>query len=160
MDELILQYEDMVASIIHKLNYVSSEVSYDELMQVGRLSIWQNASKHDPEKGKMSTYLYICIKRALWRYLSDSGKHKHLSLDAMGDPEDSGSVADIVEQNMMLEKLYSKFGSDTIYFVERYINGLTSVEIAEAYNVTTRKVLYQSNKIYNYIKEDYFEEEN
>lgn len=160
MEELILQHENMIASIIHKLNYVSSDISYDELMQVGRLSIWRTAHKHDPEKGKLSTFLYTCIQRDIWKYLDKEGKHKHVSLDTVLDTHVSDDVQDKVEENILIERVRQEFGDNADYFIERYMRGHTVPEIAESYGVTTKKVTYWSNKIYGYIKEDYHEEED
>lgn len=160
MDELIKKYEDMIASIIHKLNYVGSDISYDELMQIGRVAIWKSASKYDPERGAMSTFLYTCIQRDMWKYLDKEMKHRHVSLDILSEKETACDVFVKIQEEILIDVIREKFGDKTDYFIERVLMKNELNDIAERYGVTVKKVQYWSEKIHRYVKEDYFEEKD
>lgn len=65
-DSLVRQHEGLVHFVLRQ--YVWGDVAYADLLQVGRLAVWQAVLHFDPERGRaFSTYAVVAIQHRLWR---------------------------------------------------------------------------------------------
>ena len=62
-EELILCNQKLVASIAHE--FTNRGIPLEELIQEGNVALIEGIDKHDPKKGKLSTYVQPKVRRAL-----------------------------------------------------------------------------------------------
>ena len=65
-DRLVRQHERLVHFVLRR--QVSDEMAYADLLQVGRMGLWQAVLHFDAERGvAFSTYAVVAIQRRMWR---------------------------------------------------------------------------------------------
>ena len=65
-DRLVRQHERLVHFVLRR--QVSDEMAYADLLQVGRIGLWQAVLHFDAERGvAFSTYAVVAIQRRMWR---------------------------------------------------------------------------------------------
>jgi len=65
-DRLVRQHERLVHFVLRR--QVTDEVEYADLLQVGRLGLWQAVLHFDASRGvAFSTYAVVAIQRRMWR---------------------------------------------------------------------------------------------
>lgn len=62
--ECVEQWKPLIIGLARK--YSNKIVSPEDLMSVGIMSIITNIGKWDPERGKLGTFLYTCIRNAIY----------------------------------------------------------------------------------------------
>lgn len=66
LDALMRQHEGLVHHILRR--QVCGDVAYDDLLQEGRIGLWQAILHFDPQRGvAFSTYAGVAIQRRIWR---------------------------------------------------------------------------------------------
>jgi RNA polymerase sigma factor (sigma-70 family) len=64
-DSLVRQHDGLVHYVLRR--YVSSELSYEELLQVGRIGLWRAVLGYDVQRGiAFSTYAVVAIRNKVW----------------------------------------------------------------------------------------------
>ena len=64
-DSLVRQHEGLVHYVLRR--YVSSELSYEELLQAGRIGLWRAVLGYDVQRGvAFSTYAVVAIRHKVW----------------------------------------------------------------------------------------------
>ena len=65
-DRLVRQHERLVHFVLRR--QVCDEMAYADLLQVGRIGLWQAVLHFDAQRGvAFSTYAVVAIQRRLWR---------------------------------------------------------------------------------------------
>jgi RNA polymerase sigma factor (sigma-70 family) len=70
-ERLVRQHERLVHSVLRR--QVTDEVEYADLLQVGRIGLWQAVLHFDAERGvTFSTYAVIAIQRHMWQAITQA----------------------------------------------------------------------------------------
>jgi RNA polymerase sporulation-specific sigma factor len=65
-DALVRQHEGLVHVVLGR--QFRGDVAYEDLLQEGRIALWQAVLRFDPERGvAFSTYAGVAIQRRIWR---------------------------------------------------------------------------------------------
>lgn len=77
-EELVIANQKLVYDVYARrfYAYVSEK---EDLLQEGRLALWQAANRYDVNKAKFSTYAYTCIFGAMNRYVRSQTTCIHIS---------------------------------------------------------------------------------
>jgi RNA polymerase sigma factor (sigma-70 family) len=65
MDEEILKHEKLIYHVLHR-RFPALDID-DDIMQIGRIGLWQALKSYKPEQGKFSTLACRCIKNQILR---------------------------------------------------------------------------------------------
>jgi RNA polymerase sigma factor (sigma-70 family) len=66
LDELLREHEGLVHTVLRRQS--SGSLSYAEVLQAGRIGLWQAVLHFDPERGvALSTYAGVAIQRRIWQ---------------------------------------------------------------------------------------------
>ncbi len=87
------------------------DADYDDLLQTGRIAIWEASKLHRPQESAFSTYAYPAIRNALIRWL------QHHTLHGFTRAREPGTRKSVVEQPKSLDFGLEDWGdkySDTI----------------------------------------------
>jgi RNA polymerase sigma factor (sigma-70 family) len=70
-EHLVRQHERLVHSVLRR--QVTDEVEYTDLLQVGRIGLWQAVLHFNTERGvAFSTYAVIAIQRHMWQAIAQA----------------------------------------------------------------------------------------
>ncbi len=71
------------------------DVPYDDLLQEGRIALWQQVLHFDPHRGvAFSTYAWVAIQRRIWRAVTQANRPQgRLSLPEPPDPLEAAAAA-------------------------------------------------------------------
>lgn len=70
----MLEHEGLIADLTRKLYKHTPLYSFGDLMQVGWVSAFRLAKSFDPNRAKISTFLTICIRRDMIRFMNSEKK--------------------------------------------------------------------------------------
>lgn len=71
VDRLVRQHEGLVHAVLRR--QVCGDAAYADLLQEGRLGLWQAVLHFDPGRGvAFSTYAWVAIERRVWRAVARS----------------------------------------------------------------------------------------
>ena len=133
-------------------------VELDDLCQEGFFAISKALIDYDGQTSLFYTYVYVCIKREIEKYLKTFTRLKHkslnesLSLNMPINDEDlflediipsKFNIEDTILYNDLLEKIYLHkydFNFDTSLIYELKINNFTNIEIAILLELPYKKV--------------------
>lgn len=109
VDETIADYEAWLHHRVHQM-LAPTDHRHDDLVQEGRIAMWQAHSRHDPDKGPLPSWLTqhatwhmkeVLARRGKWTGspARRDGRHEvqdvpEVSLDALMTPADDGRPAD------------------------------------------------------------------
>lgn len=66
LDALMRRHEGLVHHILRR--QVCGDAAYDDLLQEGRIGLWQAIAHFDPQRGvAFSTYAGVAVQRRIWR---------------------------------------------------------------------------------------------
>ncbi len=85
-NQLIAYCEQLVRAEIAKLHPKPATLTYDELMQTGRVAVWQALRAYNPERRSWLGYVQRAIRRALWR--DKDREIKRTSIEHTGESSD------------------------------------------------------------------------
>lgn len=94
-NELALKYQKLVFRIAHNF-HPKNETELDEYISCGYLGLVNAKRKHNPKRGKLSTFAWYTISSAILNYIQKQNKHNKLHFNALIDKEAS-TVSDISE---------------------------------------------------------------
>jgi RNA polymerase sigma factor (sigma-70 family) len=78
-ERLVRQHERLVHYVLRR--QVTDEVEYAELLQVGRIGLWQAVLHFDAERGvAFSTYAVIAIQRHMWQAIAQARRRAAVRL--------------------------------------------------------------------------------
>lgn len=78
-ERLVRQHERLVHSVLRR--QVTDEVEYAELLQVGRIGLWQAVLHFDAARGvAFSTYAVIAIQRHMWQVIAQARRRAAVRL--------------------------------------------------------------------------------
>lgn len=132
--------------------------SQDELIQLGRISLWKTNQSWNPEKGKFNTLFYTIFNneikmeiRRLKKYTPESSSLNAKFLDKSGEEKESidlivSSYSDVpAEMKVAVKNTLSHFEKKEQEIVSYAIMGYTNQEIALLVGDTLRQI--NRNKI-------------
>ena len=74
-DALVRQHEGLVHVVLRRQS--RGGVAYEDLLQEGRIALWQAVLHFDPQRGvAFSTYAGVAIERRIWRAVARSNRHQ------------------------------------------------------------------------------------
>jgi len=81
-EEYIKNNQGLIAKLALKYSKFDPSYEFDDLMQVGNMSMWKKFDSFDHnKKTKISTYLSICINNDMLKYIKKLQRHtKHLEV--------------------------------------------------------------------------------
>jgi RNA polymerase sigma factor (sigma-70 family) len=84
-DALVRRHEGLVHVVLRRQS--RGDVAYEDLLQEGRIALWQAVLHFDPQRGAaFSTYVGVAIERRIWRAVARSTRPP-------GSPTESPVVA-------------------------------------------------------------------
>jgi RNA polymerase sigma factor (sigma-70 family) len=98
-DALIHQHEGLVHFILRQ--QARGDVPYEDLLQEGRIALWQAILHFDPHRGvAFSTYAGVAIRNQIWRAVKQAHRPQgRLSPPALANP------LEIAEENIWQEEI-------------------------------------------------------
>lgn len=73
LDGLVRQHEGLIHVVLRR--QARGDVAYDDLLQEGRIGLWQAMLHFDPHRGvAFSTYAGIAIERRIWRAVAQANR--------------------------------------------------------------------------------------
>jgi RNA polymerase sigma factor (sigma-70 family) len=93
-DRLVRRHEGLVHFVLRR--YVRGGVAYADLLQAGRIGLWQAVLHFDPERGvAFSTYAVVAIQRRMWQAIAQA----HRSTVSFPSPEPVNALT-LAEENI------------------------------------------------------------
>ena len=72
-ETLINHHKNLVLAVLHR--QCSGDVPYDDLIQEGRIALWQAILHYDPHRGvAFSSYAWVAIERRIWQVVAKEEK--------------------------------------------------------------------------------------
>ena len=86
LDALVRQHEGLVHTVLRR--QFRGDVAYEDLLQEGRIALWQAVLHFDPQRGvAFSTYAGVAIERRIWRAVARANRSQgHLPPPLPPDP--------------------------------------------------------------------------
>lgn len=153
-------------------------IDYDDLCQEGFVAISKAVREYDGRSSLFYTYVYICIKREIEKYIKGFRRLKHKYLNesiSLNEPIFNGDndgicFQDIIPSVNNVEKyIYGRYDYNTIYYhkyffdfltsciYELKMNGFANKEISSLLDIQYRdvckKVICIKNNLKEYINE-------
>lgn len=73
LDALVRQHEGLVHTVLRR--QFRGDVAYEDLLQEGRIALWQAVLHFDPQRGvAFSTYAGVAIERRIWRAVARANR--------------------------------------------------------------------------------------
>ena len=175
-NEIFDKYTPLVKKIAHDY-YTSVKVfgiDYDDLCQEGFVAISKAVKEYDGKTSLFYTYVYICIRREIEKYIKSFRRLKHKYLNeaislnepAFNDEKDGVCFQDMISSfNNVETYIYSKYDYNTFYFhkydfdfttsciYELKMNGFVNKEISSLLDITYRDICKKVVRIKNNLKE-------
>ena len=141
--------------------YSVSPLENEELISEGVLAIFKAAKSFDPEKAKFSTFVTLCIKRAMSDEIKSALRSKRIpqsmisSIDGM-EIESGDSPEDIVISRENLNEfkdIIKKELSDTeLKVLSLFLEGKTYADISEELNISLKSVDNALSRVRNKLR--------
>jgi len=91
LDTLTRRHEGLVHAVLRR--QARGDVAYEDLLQEGRIGLWQAVLHFDPHRGvAFSTYAGVAIERRTWRLVTRANRPQGVL--PLPDPTDSRQVAE------------------------------------------------------------------
>ncbi|MGX6978291.1 sigma-70 family RNA polymerase sigma factor [Vagococcus elongatus] len=146
-------YEEIVYGVLAKLSIYPFAANYEDLLQIGRLSLWELLTRQtftpELDDEKFRGYLYTHIR---WRILDELRKQnrqktKEFCMETTKDSDEGEStketMTDVISIKLMMEKLWPYLTeNERIFFKETYFEDNNITAIAKKYH-TSRKTVYK-----------------
>ncbi len=147
-DELLLEYGKLVRTIARSVEFVTSEVDYNDLFQVGNIGLLRAISSFSAEQSaSFKTFASHCIRNAMIDELrkksplvtvSTTDNPLVNSLPSPSDPEKEYIDKETV--SIMLETLRSTLSAEEFEVLRFYLDGLSYQEISSKLDMEKKKV--------------------
>lgn len=173
------KYAQIARKIAYKYSKIFSGfgIEYEDLCQEGYIAITEAISKYDGETSKFYTYVTICIKRDIEKYVKCHMRKKHKALNesiSLSSPvcDDDLLLEDVIESSCdiesyilneeLREKLYDfkyliNFEDSLVY--ELLLSSASMKEISVLLDVgynDVKRIIRKNNKSLNeYLKKEY-----
>lgn len=100
-DALVRRHEGLVHVVLRR--QCRGDVAYEDLLQEGRIALWQAVLHFDPQRGAaFSTYAGVAIERRIWRAVARSTRPQGgLPLTQLPDPREAA------EEHVWWEQVHS-----------------------------------------------------
>jgi RNA polymerase sigma factor (sigma-70 family) len=73
LDALLRRHEGLIHAVVRR--QARGGVAYEELLQEGRIALWQAVLHFDPHRGvAFSTYAWVAIQRRVWRAVAQANR--------------------------------------------------------------------------------------
>lgn len=151
-DTLVRQHEGLVHVVLRR--QCRGDVPYEDLLQEGRIGLWQAVLRFDPQRGAaFSTYAGVAIQRHIWRAVKRTNRPQGW----MSHPESPNPV-EIAEEQVWWEQVKVALGEAVSRLPDRLRQvicaayGLdgnaprTLAAIGREYGVTGEMARYWRNK--------------
>jgi len=101
LDDLMRQHEGLVHHVLRQ--QVCGAVAYDDLLQEGRIGLWQAILHFDPQRSvAFSTYAWVAIQRRIWRAARPVG------LPGGGSfPDETPDARELAEENIWWAQVHT-----------------------------------------------------
>ncbi len=174
-DEIISRFKsndfDCIQVLIDKymplvINYAKSfnvsPIETEELIAEGIVSVFTAVKSYDPEKSKFSTFVSLCIKRAMLDQIKTSTRAKRIPSDMITDIdsveiEGFDSPEEILIDKENLEEFksnISSFLSETeLSVLKLYLEGNTYSDISDKLNISLKSVDNALSRVRNKLKD-------
>lgn len=139
-EKYINENQGLISKLALKYSQFDLSYDYEDLMQVGNMSMWKNLDKYDSKKSKISTYITTCMNNDMIKYIKKLRKHTgHLTINegmlSKKSYEDEVYIDDIIQSyptvvqkiiNLKIDKVSNKEICNTVKrsknFVKKELN--------------------------------------
>jgi len=93
LESLMHRHEGLVHAVLRQ--QARGGVPYEDLLQEGRIALWQAILHFDPHRGvAFSTYAWVAIQRRIWRAVAQANRPQgRLALSEPPDPLEAAAAA-------------------------------------------------------------------
>ena len=157
---LIDKYMPLV--INYARSFDVSPIETEELIAEGVVSIFSAVKSYDPEKSKFSTFVSVCIKRAMLDWIKTSNRAKRIPSEMITDIDDVeikgfDSPEEILIDKESLEEFKSNifsFLSETeLSVLKLYLEGNTYSDISDKLGISLKSVDNALTRVRNKLKD-------
>lgn len=124
--EYIQKNQGLIVRLAKRYAKLSHLYEYEDLVQVGNMSMWKKLDKYDPSKSEPSTFLTICISRDMIKYIKKIQKHTD-NLPITMKPEDKRGVFD----EMYVEDIISSYSEIEQEIIRLKMDGASNMDICK-----------------------------
>jgi RNA polymerase sigma factor (sigma-70 family) len=162
LNQLMYRHDGLVHYILRRQS--SGPLSYEELLQAGRIGLWRAIMGYDPQRGTaFSTYASVVIARQIWRAVRQAqqeGKHQQAKIRSIfpADP-----LAHLLEQEVQatLRVLVAQLPAKQRWIVRAYFGldgrgGQTQAQLAAQLGCTRQAVSYHLGRALLYFRHPAF----
>lgn len=147
IDILIKSNEKIVYKVINGLKYIPKNVETEDLVQVGRISLWTALDTYKENSNySLITHCYKIIYSDIIDWLRKQQSKKNNNSDVMFDNNTSCLEDDVALDMIVIEMNKYITEEDVNILVDKYVNKLTNNELAENYNLCERTICRRIKK--------------
>lgn len=86
--ELITPNMGLIIKIAKRYYRPNPRYTFDDLVQVGCLILSKQCEKYDPERGKVTTFIYMCASREMKKFVYRNRKRDEISFENLRITQD------------------------------------------------------------------------
>ncbi len=147
INQLIEEHKNIVTSIIYGLPYVPKSVEYEDLKQIGLISLWGSMKTYRPErKMSLKNYLYMSVRRDIYDHLKGLARDKRKAIEPQRLKTQSSNFESETIGKMIVSEM-QKYVSDIniAIFVDKHVHKYTYSELCDKYNMSEGQI---SNRLH------------
>lgn len=138
--KLLEDFEPMIRYLAYRVYGSTHHRDYDDCLQVGRIETLRAAKRHDPTKGKLSSYVYACVHGVMRNYrdkLSREVMYDNIP-EVIADRHEDSIDQEYLDLHHKLEQLSNLKQKEALTL--RVFNRMSTSEVAEKLGVTTTSI--------------------
>jgi RNA polymerase sigma factor (sigma-70 family) len=162
LNELMYRHDGLVHYILRRQS--SGPLSYEELLQAGRIGLWRAIMGYDPQRGTaFSTYASVVIARQIWRAVRQEQQEGRRPQAKIRPIFSADPLAHLLEQEVQatLRVLVAQLPAKQRWIVRAYFGldgrgGHTQAQLAAQLGCTCQAVSYQLGRALLYLRHPVF----
>jgi RNA polymerase sigma factor (sigma-70 family) len=81
VEQMVVDNKGLIISIAQKYYSKNRHYSIEDLTQIGYMSLISNISKYDKDRGKLSTFITVCVKNDILKFINQfNQENKNISI--------------------------------------------------------------------------------
>jgi RNA polymerase sigma factor (sigma-70 family) len=158
LNQLMYRHDGLVHYMLRRQS--SGPLSYEELLQAGRIGLWRAIMGYDPQRGTaFSTYASVVIARQIWRTVrqgQQEGKRQQATITPTHAPDPLGHLLE-QEVQVALRVLVGQLPAKQRWVVRAYFGldgggGRTQAQLAAQLGCSRQAVSYHLSRALLYLR--------